>query len=88
MTEYSKKFFDVDVVDIAYQIIAMYKENEDLKHELKHTKELLVIHKKSLDSQIDQQKNMLGMIMTAGFDQQRARLLDQKRKHSCKKEKG
>jgi len=63
-----EKNFGPDVVDFAYQIININQENIQLRNELKHCKELLAIHQKSLNKQFDHNNEIIGMVMKAAID--------------------
>jgi len=54
----------IDVVDFAYQIIAMHKENERLQQEVEHYKKLNEIHNSTLNKIDNHNKEMCGLILT------------------------
>ena len=58
----------LDIIDFAYQIIALDKENEFLRHELEHYKELNEINTKGLNNSMDSTKETIGIIVGAVLD--------------------
>lgn len=57
-----------DVVDFAYQVIALDKENKFLRDELEHYKELDKINTKSLNNSMNSTKETIGIIVGAVLD--------------------
>jgi len=60
--------YEPDVIDFAYQIIALHKENQILRSELKHYKEINELNLKAINDSIEASKENIGMIMTAVVD--------------------
>lgn len=57
-----------DIVDLAYQIIDMHKENISLRQELNHYEGLREDYLKSLKSSEKHTKEMTGIILSAVLD--------------------
>jgi hypothetical protein len=63
-----EEIYTPDIVDFAYQIIAMDKENQHLRHELEHYKELNEINSNALNNSMDSTKETIGIIVGAVLD--------------------
>jgi hypothetical protein len=57
-----------DIVDFAYQIIALHRENETLRRKLAHSEELVDMYSKSTKDSIEHGNKMVGLILTAALD--------------------
>ena len=68
----SKEDYTPDVVDFAYQIIAMHEENEHLRQQLDHYKELHRIHLEGAKKSMDNSKNLIGTMLSAVLDPESA----------------
>lgn len=56
------------IVDYAYEIIAMYEENEHIKRELEHYKELHKINCESLKDRENHNKEFMGTFLKTALD--------------------
>jgi len=59
---------DINIVALAYEIIAMAKENEFLRVERDHYKKMHEMHCKSIKDSMENTKEMTGMILSAALD--------------------
>jgi hypothetical protein len=64
----TKDFYAPNVVDFAYQIIALHKENEQLHQELEHYKKLDEMHCVELTSRDEHTKDLTGIMLRAVLD--------------------
>lgn len=62
------EIYTPDIVDFAYQIIAMDKETQFLRSELEHYKELNEINSRALNNSMDSTKETIGIIVGAVLD--------------------
>lgn len=58
----------MDVVDFAYQIIAMQNKIERLEGEVAHYKHLHEMEREALDSSFQNTRNMIGTVLEAVID--------------------
>lgn len=58
----------IDIVDIAYQIIDMHKENQRLKEDLKHYKKMHEMNCNATTESIESNKKFLGIMLDAALD--------------------
>lgn len=63
-----KEYYTPDIVDLAYQIIAIHKENEHLRQELDHYKQMHKMHCEAIDNSIENGKKMTALILEAALD--------------------
>ena len=57
-----------DIVDFAYQIIALHEENMQLKRSLAHYKELNAINSATINNTIKNQSEFVGTMLSACID--------------------
>jgi len=65
MKEYN---YTLDIVDFAYQIIAIHKENEQLRNELNHYKKMHESNCESMNRSYEHTKEMTAIILSATLD--------------------
>ncbi len=63
-----RETYTPDIIDFAYQIIAMDKEAQFLRSELDHYKELNEINSKALNASMDSTKETIGIVVSAVLD--------------------
>ena len=59
---------DKNVVDFAYEIIELHRENIRLKEELKHYKEIHEIQTRTINESIESAKQNTGIVLKALID--------------------
>jgi len=64
----TKHNYTPDIVDFAYQIIALYEENTILKDELVHYKKMHELNCKELEQSDIHTKKITGILLTAAID--------------------
>ena len=57
-----------DVVDFAYDIIALHEENLQLRHELEHYKKLHEMNTEALNKSHESTKESIGIVLNAVLD--------------------
>jgi hypothetical protein len=68
MREFEDFIPKIDVVDIAYQIIALHEENKHLRSELEHYKEIAQMGHDSMSASIKHSEEMIGLVLKAAID--------------------
>ena len=61
-----------DVLDFAYQVIAMDEEISHLRRELEHYKKMHEMHCKSMNNSLESSKKFVGIILSAALDPESA----------------